>query len=100
MTMSNPEAPPHDEDQSEHSDGEEEEEAAQSSESSEGESEGEDSGYEANAGEGLLTLMDGDSILIQQPPMGEDEEEGDDDGKVTQEQITVNVFHLAVYSIQ
>lgn len=78
MTMSNPEAPPHDEDQSEHSDGEEEE-AAQSSESSEGESEGEDSGYEANAGEGLLTLMDGDSILIQQPPMGEDEEEGDDD---------------------
>lgn len=79
MTMSNPEAPPHDEDQSEHSDGEEEEEAAQSSESSEGESEGEDSGYEANAGEGLLTLMDGDSILIQQPPMGEDEEEGDDD---------------------
>lgn len=79
MTMSNPEAPPHDEDQSEHSDGEEEEEAAQSSESSDGESEGEDSGYEANAGEGLLTLMDGDSILIQQPPMGEDEEEGDDD---------------------
>lgn len=78
MTMSDPEAPPHDEDQSEHSDGEEEE-AAQSSESSEGESEGEDSGYEANAGEGLLTLMDGDSILIQQPPMGEDEEEGDDD---------------------
>lgn len=78
MTMSNPEAPPHDEDQSEHSDGEEEE-AAQSSESSDGESEGEDSGYEANAGEGLLTLMDGDSILIQQPPMGEDEEEGDDD---------------------
>uniref|UniRef100_A0A8W8ICE7 Tubulin polyglutamylase ttll6 n=1 Tax=Magallana gigas TaxID=29159 RepID=A0A8W8ICE7_MAGGI len=76
--MSDPEAPPHDEDQSEHSDGEEEE-AAQSSESSEGESEGEDSGYEANAGEGLLTLMDGDSILIQQPPMGEDEEEGDDD---------------------
>lgn len=87
MTMSDPEAPPHDEDQSEHSDGEEEEEAAQSSESSDGESEGEDSGYEANAGEGLLTLMDGDSILIQQPPMGEDEEEGDDDGKVTQEQI-------------
>ncbi|XP_052697228.1 tubulin polyglutamylase ttll6-like isoform X24 [Crassostrea angulata] len=78
MTMSDPEAPPHDEDQSEHSYGEEEE-AAQSSESSEGESEGEDSGYEANAGEGLLTLMDGDSILIQQPPMGEDEEEGDDD---------------------
>ncbi|XP_065942580.1 tubulin polyglutamylase ttll6 isoform X20 [Magallana gigas] len=83
MTMSDPEAPPHDEDQSEHSDGEEEE-AAQSSESSEGESEGEDSGYEANAGEGLLTLMDGDSILIQQPPMGEDEEEGDDDAKSCQ----------------
>ncbi|XP_052697229.1 tubulin polyglutamylase ttll6-like isoform X25 [Crassostrea angulata] len=83
MTMSDPEAPPHDEDQSEHSYGEEEE-AAQSSESSEGESEGEDSGYEANAGEGLLTLMDGDSILIQQPPMGEDEEEGDDDAKSCQ----------------
>lgn len=99
MTMSNPEAPPHDEHQSEHSDGEEEEEAAQSSESSDGESEGEDSGYEANAGEGLLTLMDGDSILIQQPPMGEDEEEGDDDGKDIQEQITVNIFHLAVYSV-
>ncbi|XP_078316102.1 uncharacterized protein LOC111130353 isoform X5 [Crassostrea virginica] len=77
--MSDPEAPPHNEDQSEHSDGEEEEEeAAQSSESSECESEGEDSGYDATAGEGAqLTLMDGESILIQQPPMGEDEE-GDD----------------------
>nr|XP_022333057.1 tubulin polyglutamylase ttll6-like isoform X21 [Crassostrea virginica] len=77
--MSDPEAPPHNEDQSEHSDGEEEEEeVAQSSESSECESEGEDSGYDATAGEGAqLTLMDGESILIQQPPMGEDEE-GDD----------------------
>lgn len=76
--MSDPEAPPHNEDQSEHSDGEEEEEAAQSSESSDCESEGEDSGYDATAGEGAqLTLMDGESILIQQPPMGEDEE-GDD----------------------
>ena len=80
--MSDPEAPPHNEDQSEHSDGEEEEEeAAQSSESSECESEGEDSGYDATAGEGAqLTLMDGESILIQQPPMGEDEEE--DDGEL------------------
>ncbi|XP_056022270.1 tubulin polyglutamylase ttll6-like isoform X15 [Ostrea edulis] len=74
--MSDPEARPHDEDQSEHSD---EEEAAQSSESSECESEGEDSGYEANGGEGLLSLMDGDSILIQQPPIGEDEDEPEDD---------------------
>ncbi|XP_056022300.1 tubulin polyglutamylase ttll6-like isoform X46 [Ostrea edulis] len=79
--MSDPEARPHDEDQSEHSD---EEEAAQSSESSECESEGEDSGYEANGGEGLLSLMDGDSILIQQPPIGEDEDEPEDDAKASQ----------------
>ncbi|XP_062575684.1 tubulin polyglutamylase ttll6-like isoform X18 [Saccostrea cucullata] len=76
MIMSDPEAPPHDEDQSEHSD---EEEAAQSSESSDCESEAEDSGCEANGGEGQLTLMDDpDSILIQQPNL-EEEDEGEDD---------------------
>ncbi|XP_061165499.1 tubulin polyglutamylase ttll6-like isoform X9 [Saccostrea echinata] len=78
MIMSDPEAPPHYEDQSEHSD--EEEEPAQSSESSDCESEAEDSGCEANGGEGQLTLMDDpESILIQQPPLGEEDEGEDDD---------------------
>lgn len=92
--MSDPEARPHDEDQSEHSD---EEEAAQSSESSECESEGEDSGYEANGGEGLLSLMDGDSILIQQPPIGEDEDEPEDDGKMILNSLSQSLQSLSCW---
>ena len=68
----------------EHSDVEEV--AVSSSDSSECESEGEDSGYdnqEVANDSNQLTLVDGASILVHQPALGEDDEDdGEGDGKL------------------